>query len=103
MIIDVSNTIGRHKFKAEITAESLLQQMDAAGIDKAVISCYAESLDNESVYRAITAYPDRFIGGAGGCAGQQGLQGLIYESHPPWLHALRARGVLPAAGRVPQA
>ena len=62
MIIDVSNTIGRHKFKAEITAESLLQQMDAAGIDKAVISCYAESLDNESVYRAITAYPDRFIG-----------------------------------------
>ena len=62
MIIDVSNTIGRHKFKAEITAESLLQQMDAAGIDKAVISCYAESLDNESVYRAITTYPDRFIG-----------------------------------------
>ena len=55
MIIDVSNTIGRHKFKAEITAEARLQQMDAAGIDKAVISCYAESLDNESVYRAMTA------------------------------------------------
>ena len=62
MIIDVSNTIGRHKFKPEITAESLLSQMDEAGIDKAVVSCYAESLDNESVYNAITRYPDRFIG-----------------------------------------
>lgn len=62
MIIDVSNTIGRHKFKAEITAESLLLQMDASGIDKAVINCYAESLDNESIYNAITKYPDRFIG-----------------------------------------
>lgn len=62
MIIDVTNTIGRHKFKKEITAESLLEQMDAAGIDKAVISCYAESLDNESIFRAIQTYPDRFIG-----------------------------------------
>lgn len=62
MIIDVSNTIGKHKFKPEITAEMLLKQMDDAGIDKAVINCYAESLDNESVYRAITKYPDRFIG-----------------------------------------
>lgn len=62
MIIDVSNIIGRHKFKEEITAEALLKQMDEAGIDKAVINCYAESLDNESIYRAITNYPDRFIG-----------------------------------------
>lgn len=62
MIIDVSNMIGRHKFKPEIKAESLLQQMDDDGIDKAVISCYAESLDNESVYNAIQKYPDRFIG-----------------------------------------
>jgi predicted TIM-barrel fold metal-dependent hydrolase len=62
LIIDVSNVIGRHKFKPEITAESLLKQMDAAGVDKAVISCYAESLDNESVYNAIRKYPDRFIG-----------------------------------------
>lgn len=62
MIIDVSNTIGRHRFKKEITAESLLEQMDDAGIDIAVISCYAESLDNESVFRAIQMHPDRFIG-----------------------------------------
>lgn len=62
MIIDVSNTIGRHKFKEEIKAAHLLQEMDAAGIDKAVIYCYAESLDNASVHKAITQYPSRFIG-----------------------------------------
>lgn len=62
MIIDVSNTIGRHKFKPEIKAEELLEQMDSSGIDKAVINCYAESLDNESVYQAITKHPERFIG-----------------------------------------
>ena len=58
MIIDVSNIIGKHRFRPEITAESLLQQMDEAGITKAVISCYAESLDNESVYQAITSSSD---------------------------------------------
>lgn len=62
MIIDVSNIIGKHKFKEEIKAEDLLKEMDQAGIDKAVISCYAESGDNDSVYRAITEYPERFIG-----------------------------------------
>jgi predicted TIM-barrel fold metal-dependent hydrolase len=62
LVIDVSNTIGRHKFKPEITAESLLKQMDTAGIDKAVINCYAESLDNESIYKAIQTYPNKFIG-----------------------------------------
>lgn len=62
MIIDVSNTIGRHKFKPEITAEALIAQMDESNIDMAVINCYAESLDNRSVYRAITKYPERFIG-----------------------------------------
>lgn len=62
MIIDVSNIIGKHKFRPEITAEQLLREMDAAGIDIAVINSYAESLDNESVYQAITRYPNRFIG-----------------------------------------
>lgn len=62
MIIDVSNTIGRHKIKPEITAESLLAQMDADGIDMAVVNCYAECIDNESVQKAFEAHPDRFIG-----------------------------------------
>lgn len=62
MIIDVSNTIGRHKFRKEITAGELLAQMDAAGIGKAVIHCYAESPDNDSVRSACRRYPERFIG-----------------------------------------
>lgn len=62
MIIDVSNIIGRHKFKPEITAQSLLAQMDEAGIDMAVVSCYAECIDNASVQQAFESYPDRFIG-----------------------------------------
>lgn len=62
MIIDVSNTVGKHKFRPEITAESLLKEMDASGIDLAVIHCYAECIDNDAVQRAFTAHPDRFIG-----------------------------------------
>lgn len=62
MIIDVSNTLGRHRFKPEIKAEELLKEMDKNHIDMAVIHCYGESMDNESVYRAVTGHPDRFIG-----------------------------------------
>jgi predicted TIM-barrel fold metal-dependent hydrolase len=62
MIVDVTNTIGRHKFKSEITAESLIEQMDRCGVDMAVVFCHAESLDNDSVEAAYRRYPDRFIG-----------------------------------------
>lgn len=62
MIIDVSNTIGKHKFKPEINAEDLLIEMDKSGIDIAVIHCYAESIDNQSVEEAFKKYPNRFIG-----------------------------------------
>lgn len=89
MIIDVSNTIGRHKYKPEITAESLIEQMNRCGVDMAVIYCHAESLDNASVMAAFQKYPDRLIGlytvnpWAVGCEDdfrkaveQQGFQGL---------------------------
>ncbi len=62
MIIDVTNIIGKHKFKKEIKAEELLKEMDAAGIDIAVIHCYPEYIDNQSVEEAVKKYPDRFIG-----------------------------------------
>lgn len=62
MIIDVTNTIGKHRFRPEVTAESLIKRMDKHGIDMAVAFCYAESLDNESVKRAIKKFPDRIIG-----------------------------------------
>lgn len=62
MIIDVSNMIGKHKFKPESKVEKLLAEMDQNGIDKAVIFCYAECIDNESIARAIRTWPDRLIG-----------------------------------------
>lgn len=62
MIIDVSNTLGRHRFKPEIKAEDLLAEMDKNHIDMAVVHCYPECLDNESIYRAITDFPNRFTG-----------------------------------------
>ena len=62
MIIDVSNTIGKHKFKEEVKAEDLLKEMDKSGVDIAVISSFAECPDNESVKEAFTKYPNRFIG-----------------------------------------
>lgn len=62
MIIDVTNIIGKHKFKEEIKAEDLLKEMDAAGIDIAVIHCHPEYIDNDSIEKAFRKYPDRFIG-----------------------------------------
>lgn len=62
MIIDVSNIIGKHRFKETIFAETLLKEMDEAGIDMAVIMSHAESQDNASIEDAIQRYPNRFIG-----------------------------------------
>lgn len=62
MIIDVTNTIGKHKFKKEIKAEDLLVAMDESKIDIAVIHCHAEYDDNASIEEAIKKYPNRFIG-----------------------------------------
>ena len=61
-VLDVSNTIGKHRFRKEIKAEELIENMDYAGVDLAVIHSYAESEDNESVYNAFKKYPKRFIG-----------------------------------------
>ncbi len=62
MIIDVSNKMGKHRIRGEVTAEELLAQMDEAGVDMAVIRSFAESLDNESILNAVRRYPDRFVG-----------------------------------------
>ena len=34
MIIDIHNIIGHHKYKPFVSAESLIAQMDQAGVDK---------------------------------------------------------------------
>jgi uncharacterized protein len=62
MIIDINNTIGKRKIKPEVRAESLITAMDGAGINKAVIFCFAPVMDNASIADAIERFPDRFIG-----------------------------------------
>jgi predicted TIM-barrel fold metal-dependent hydrolase len=62
MIIDVNNTIGKHKFKPEIKAKDFVKTMDQAGVDMAVVFCYASSLDNDSIAKAMDEFPDRLIG-----------------------------------------
>lgn len=62
MIIDVTNTIGKHKYKKEIIITDLLEAMDKANVDMAVVHCHPEYDDNKSVEEAFTNYPDRIIG-----------------------------------------
>lgn len=62
MIIDVNAMIGKRKIKPEITASELLDAMNMAKVDKAVIYCFAPVLDNDSVLNAISENEDRFIG-----------------------------------------
>ncbi len=62
MIIDIHNIIGHHKYKDFVPAEGLIAEMDKAGVDMAVVFCYAESLDNAYVEEAMKKYPDRLIG-----------------------------------------
>lgn len=62
MIIDINNIIGRHKYKPEIKAATLISSMDKAKVDKALIFCHAESMDNESIRKAVKEFPDRLIG-----------------------------------------
>lgn len=62
MIIDVTNTIGKHKYKKEIMVTDLLEAMDKAGVDMAVVHCHPEYDDNKSVEEAFNRYPNRIIG-----------------------------------------
>jgi len=62
MIIDINNCIGKRKIKPEIYADKLVEAMDKAGIDKAVIFCFAPLMDNASIASAVKKYPKRFIG-----------------------------------------
>ena len=62
MIIDIHNIIGHHKYKPFVSAESLIAQMDQAGVDKAVVFCYAESMDNAYIEASMKRYPERLIG-----------------------------------------
>lgn len=64
MIIDCHNHVGEPwGTKDRQTPDELLEKMDRAGIDMAVIFGFKyENYDNEYTYKAVKAHPDRFIG-----------------------------------------
>jgi len=61
LIIDAHNHIGKRK-GLTATAEELLDQMDNAHIDHAVVFSMTESIDNDYVGKAVKTYPDRLTG-----------------------------------------
>lgn len=61
MIIDVNNTIGNHRYKKNVKYEELIEKMDHAGVDVAVIRTHPECPDNDYLKEAVQAYPKRFL------------------------------------------
>lgn len=61
MIIDAHNHIGRRK-GYQFLGEDLIEHMDEAGIDKAVIFSFPERIDNDYIANSMRQFPDRFIG-----------------------------------------
>jgi predicted TIM-barrel fold metal-dependent hydrolase len=68
MIIDADCHISSHKFDGlAITADELVEQMDRAGVDKALVWLkppYNKDIapENKAVYEATKKYPDRLLG-----------------------------------------
>lgn len=46
----------------EFRIEVMLEQMDAAGVERAVICSLGQMIDNEFIARTVTAHPDRLVG-----------------------------------------
>ena len=46
----------------EFRIEVMLEQMDAAGVERAVICSLGQMIDNEFIARTVTARPDRLVG-----------------------------------------
>jgi uncharacterized protein len=68
MIIDADCHVSSEKFDgAALTAPELIEHMDRAGVDKAIIwlrPTYTKEIDqeNRAVYTAVQAFPDRLLG-----------------------------------------
>lgn len=68
MIIDADCHISSHKFDSlAITADELVEQMDRAGVDKALVWLkppYNKDIapENRAIHAAVTKYPDRLLG-----------------------------------------
>lgn len=62
MIIDINNMIGSRPSRSFRSADSLLAEMDAAGVDRAIVSCFPMQEENTVVLEAIRSHPDRLSG-----------------------------------------
>lgn len=61
MIIDSHNHLGIRKGE-DFPTSSMLEWMDAAGVDAAVVTTHPEAIDNAYVAAAQEQYPDRILG-----------------------------------------
>jgi len=85
------------------TAPELIAAMDAAGVDRAVVTGYAFAsgeychISNDYIIQAVKDYPDRFIG----LAAVQPLEGdqAVYEAERCFAAGLRGLGELTADGQ----
>lgn len=62
MIIDSNNMIGTYKGHSLRTVDMLLDEMNSANVDYALVSCFPSKDENELVLSAIRSYPDRLSG-----------------------------------------
>lgn len=62
MIFDVNNQIGNRRNKPDVTAESLISAMDKAKVDRAVVFCFPEKINNQYIAKAVKKYPQRLTG-----------------------------------------
>lgn len=62
MMIDSNNMIGTYKGHRLRTVDMLLDEMNSANVDRAVVSCFPSKDENELVLSAIRSYPDRLSG-----------------------------------------
>lgn len=62
MIVDINNMIGTRKGYPVRTPEMLIEEMDAAGVDHAIVSCFSSNEENAMVLSAVQRYSDRLSG-----------------------------------------
>lgn len=61
MIVDIHNHVGLRVGKSQ-TGPELIQRMDRAGVDKAVMFPFIEQPDNDFIAQEAAKFPDRLIG-----------------------------------------
>lgn len=61
MLVDAHNHIGEKK-GVSFSAEQLIKKMDQNSIDKSIVCCFPEQLNNDYIFKSVRKYPDRLVG-----------------------------------------